>query len=248
MLHCPQRGHRWVRLGSLFAVLFTSACHLKEVKECRDRYLESHALVAGVDTSQLESVERALKAVNDNLELCKQANLAEETEQLETARRKLESHQYYLRQRESQKEVTPEELEKLVNNGDPSCPRGQMYMYRKSEQRIRCTGPQLIEMNPEQAREYFSTRGFKLKQTEDALVAEHGAESYHYVFQEGAVRCLKVFAPPGIAWQETASRVTGIGPQRLQKDAPVQVSSRQWEMRLGGDSTQAVLEFGTCEG
>lgn len=248
MPYCLQRGHLPVSWVPLLVALFTSACQLKEIKECRDRYLESHALVAGVDTDQLGSVEEALSAVNDNLELCKKANLSEETEQLETARRKLESHQYYLRQRESQKEVTPEELEKLANNGDPSCPRGQMYVYRKSDQRIRCTGPQLIQMKQEQAREYFGSRGFKLREENGKLTAEYGSESYHYTFDGGEVRCLKVFAPPGIAWQETASRVTGIGPQRLKKDGPVQVSGRQWEMRLGGDSMQAVLEFGKCEG
>lgn len=233
----------WLALGWLGV-----ACQPAEVKECRDRYLVTHAQVAAVDPQELTSVESALTAVQANLEICERANLVEESKQLATARRKLESHQSYLRSRESQKDLTPEQLDVLEKNGDPECPRGQAYQYKKSGKKIRCTGSQILTMNFAEAKAYFGGRGFKVVDTEKGLKAEMGSESYAFEYGDRAnsAECVVIFSQPGIAWQETVARVTGAMPSRLKEGTPVRVGKLDVPYSLVADPVQAILRFGTC--
>jgi hypothetical protein len=226
------------------------ACQPAEVKDCRDRYLVTHAQVATVDPQDLASVEAALGSVQSNLEVCQRANLAEETKQLDTAKRKLESHQSYLRARGSQKELTPEQLDALEKDGDPECPKGQAYQYQKSGKRIRCTGPQIISMNAAQAKAYFGGRGFKVTVTDKGLKAEMGSESYSFEYAKendaAPAQCVVVFSQPGIAWQETIARLTGAMPSRLKEGTPVRVGKLEVPFTLQADPVQAILRFGAC--
>jgi hypothetical protein len=86
---------RWLGLMSLWGaalwVALSSGCQSKDVTGCRTQYLGAHALVTEVDTNDLDSVKPALQAVTDSLVICERAQLAEETEQLKSAQRKLES-------------------------------------------------------------------------------------------------------------------------------------------------------------
>lgn len=236
----------------LLPLLVVVGCHSAEVKECRDRYLQTHASVAGVDTGDLLAVERTLAEVEANLVVCQQANLAEESKQLTTAKRKLESHQSYLRQRESHKPLTPEQIESLVHNGDPECPRGQAYLYKQSGKKIRCVGPQIVSMTLDEARAYFTGRGYTLHDKPNGVKAELGSESYHFEYAPGATdepaRCLSVFSVPGIAWQETASRVSGVKPSRLKEGTPMRVGQRDLPFVVEKDPVQAILHFGECDG
>lgn len=227
------------------------ACQPAEVKECRDRYLVTHSLVAGVDPQDLASVETALAAVQGNLEVCERASLAEETKQLSTAKRKLESHQSYLHARESQKELSPEQLDALVKTGDPECPKGQAYQYKKSGKRVRCTGPQIVNMTSAEAKAYFGGRGFKMTETDKGVKAEMGSESYSFEFAKGstsAADCLVVFSQPNIAWQETVARLTGAMPSRLKQGTPVRVGERELPFSVEADPLQAIVRFGNCAG
>ncbi len=227
---------------------FVAACTPAEVKECRDRYLVTHAEVAAVDPQDLSSVEAALGSVQGNLAVCERANLAEESKQLSMAKRKLESHQSYLRSRESQKELTPQQLDALEKNGDPECPKGQAYQYRKSGKKIRCTGPQILSMNAAEAKAYFGGRGFKIVDTDKGLKAEMGSESYTFEYGDtaSAAECVVIFSQPGIAWQETVARVTGAMPSRLKEGTPVRVGKLEVPYSLVTDPVQAILRFGTC--
>jgi hypothetical protein len=232
------------------ALLTLGACQSKDETNCRSQYLASHVLVSDVDTNDLESVESTLKAVDESLAVCQRAVLQEEIEQLKGAKRKLESHHGYLVQRQAKRELTPEELAKVVANGDPRCPRGQSYTSKKSPQKIRCTGPQVIQMNWAEVREHFASRGFKLADTGATLSAEFGSESYRYSFKKRedseAAPCVVVYSQPGIAWQETVARVTGLPPRRLKEGQPVTLGDRQIAFKVTGDETQAVLTFGEC--
>jgi hypothetical protein len=145
----------WLALSAMGLGLGGAGCQPAEVKECRDRYLVTHAQVAAVDPQDLASVESALTAVQSNLDVCERASLVEESKQLGIAKRKLESHQSYLHSRGSQKELTAEQLDALEKNGDPDCPRGQQYQYKKSGKKIRCTGTQILSMNFAEAKAYF---------------------------------------------------------------------------------------------
>lgn len=225
-----------------------AGCQPAEVKECRDRYLVTHAQVAAVDPQDLASVESALTAVQSNLDVCERASLVEESKQLGIAKRKLESHQSYLHSRGSQKELTAEQLDALEKNGDPDCPRGQQYQYKKSGKKIRCTGTQILSMNFAEAKAYFGGRGFKLADTEKGVKAEMGSESYTFEYAEkaNAAECVVIFSQPGIAWQETVARVTGAMPSRLKEGTPVRVGKVDVPYSLVADPVQAILRFGTC--
>lgn len=239
---------KWSALGWVGLAWGISGCQPAEVKECRDRYLVTHARVAAVDPQDLASVEGALADVQANLDVCERASLAEEGKQLGIAKRKLESHQSYLHARGSQKELTPEQLDALEKNGDPDCPRGQQYQYKKSGKKIRCTGSQILSMNHAEAKAYFAGRGFKLVDTEKGIKAEMGSESYTFEYgdKSSAAECVVIFSQPGIAWQETVARVTGAMPSRLKEGTPVRVGKTDVPYSLESDPVQAILRFGTC--
>lgn len=229
---------------------YVLGCQPAEVKECRERYLVTHAMVAAVDPGKLSSVEPALQAVESNLEVCQKANLTEESKQLTTAKRKLESHQAYLEVQQAQRDLSPTELEALEKNGDPQCPKGQTYQYKKAGKRIRCTGPQIVNMNVDEAKTYFSNRGFKVSENDKGLRAELGSESYTFEYPAGEraapPQCLVVFSQPGIAWQESVARLTGAMPSRLKEGTPVRVGKLEIPFELEHDPVQAILRFGHC--
>lgn len=243
---CPRR--LVVALAAIVGV--AQGCKGAEVKECRERYLVTHVQVGAVDPNDLASVSAAVDAVRANLDVCERAKLTEETKQLSGALRKLESQGAFLEVQGSQKELTPEQLDALEKQGDPDCPKGQVYQYKKSGKRIRCTGSQILAMNQEQARTYFGARGFKLSETGAKLKAERGSESYTLDYAgEGsgnAAQCIVVFSPPGIAWQETVARLTGVAPARLKLGSPVRVGKSDVPYSLEADPVQAILRFGTC--
>jgi hypothetical protein len=243
---CPRR--LVVVLAAIVGVL--QGCQGAEVTECRERYLVTHAQVGAVDPNDLASVSSALDAVRTNLEVCERAKLTEETKQLSGALRKLESQGAFLEVQGSQKELTSEELEALEKQGDPDCPKGQVYQYKKSGKRIRCTGSQVLTMSLQQAKTYFGGRGFKLSETGDKLKTERGSESYTFDYteegREQPATCVVVFSPPGIAWQETVARLSGAAPARLKVGTPVRVGKSDIPYSLEADPVQAILRFGTC--
>ncbi len=232
---------------TLIAVI---GCDNEDAKQCRAKYLEAHALVSSVDTTDLQSVEQALGVVDPTLDLCKRANLAEEQDQLIAVKRKLESHQEYLKQAQNKKQLTPAELEALVQKGDPGCPKGTAYMYQKSEKKIRCTGPQVVDMNWKQAQDYFTHRGFKLHEEGATLKAESGSVTYTYTFAQSGdsqpASCVVVFSPPGIAWQETASRITGVRPRRIKEDQPIKTARGDQPLKVEDGGIQAIVKIGDC--
>lgn len=254
------RSHRYTvvmlplrRLSVLFSfgvLLFLPACQGEEVAQCRQRYLEALPVVSQVNTSELESVEQALGVVDPTLELCQRAKLSQEVDQLTNVKRRLDSHHGYLKRMQTKKPLTEVELARLVKDGDPSCPRGSAYKYDKSEQQIRCTGPQIVDMNWKQAQDYFTHRGFTLRENGNELRAESGSVSYTYTFSRpgdaAAASCLVVFSEPGIAWEETASRLSGVPPRRLVRDAPLETKSGKKPMAIEEQEIQAVLKIGEC--
>lgn len=239
-----------VTCSSLALLVFGTGCESADVKLCRSQYLQAYAEVAAVDTSELESVEKALGLVNSTFEICDRAGLGEEKKQLTVARNKLESHQTYLQRQSTQKKLTPDELAKLVKQGDPDCPKGQSYTYQKAGGKVRCTGAQIADMNWKQANEYFGQRGFKLTRDGGKFKAESGSESYNYTFAQaddpGPAKCLVVFAPAGIAWEETASRITGERPSRLKRNEPIKTSRGMVPLAIEEDAVQAILRLGDC--
>src|SRR5690606_13736205 len=128
-------------------------------------------------------------------------------------------------------------------NGDPDCPRGQAYQYKKSGRKIRCTGPQIVSMNANEAKAYFVGRGFTVAETDKGIKAEMGSESYtfEYANRAATAECVVVFSQPGIAWQDTVARVTGAAPSRLKEGTPVRVGKTDVPYSLVADPVQAIL-------
>ncbi len=238
-------------VGWAFAVLSVLACDSAEVKQCREHYMEAYGLVSAVDTTKLESVEPALEKVSSTLPLCEKAKLAEEIKQLETAKRKLESHQTYLQQQANLQKLTPEMVAQLVKKGDPNCPKGTAYKVSEDAEQIRCTGPQILDMNREQATKYFERLAFKIESDGQKLKAESGSVSYTYIFGGGgddkAASCVIVFSPPGIPWEETASRISGVKPSRIKRDEPLLMNSGERKLRVEEQEIQAALWVGECD-
>lgn len=251
------RRQIWVRYRMsvqgllLCGLLGQLGCESADAKACRDNYTKAHALINGMDAGAIESVDPALEAVENAIPPCKKANLNKELAELDKAHRTLQSNANRLRSQGSRKELSPEELDKLLEEGDPDCPKGQSYNYRKTGKQVRCTGPQLVAFSRGQAEEYFKNRGFRLKVDGTRLVAEFGPESYHYEFtgpeNTAKTRCLEVFASPGMSWEESVARVTGAHPAQLKKGAPVRAQDgSKWPLTHTDNEKQAVYTLGKC--
>lgn len=229
-------------------------CESGDEKACHDSYLKAHGLIVSLEaqeTKAVDDVQSALEAVESSLSVCKKANLHKEVAELEKAQRTLESNANRLRSYVPRKELSPEELEKLVKEGDPNCPKGQSYNYRKTGKQVKCTGPQVVAFTRGQAEEHFKNRGFRLKVEGTHLDAEFGPESYHYEFSgadaNAKARCLKVLAMPGMSWEESVSRVTGVNPALLKKGATVRVEDgSKWPLTHIESEKQAVYTLGKC--
>jgi hypothetical protein len=163
----------------------------------------------------------------------------------------LQSHLDYLHDHGKPKQLSAEELARLVEDGDPSCPKGQAYKPKNAEQQIRCTGPKLADMNFAQAHDFYANRGFKVHVKDAQLKAEYGSESYTYDFANKddpkPARCIHVFAPPGISWQESVARLTGALPHRLKEGQPVKTGRGELPLTHTSDDTQAIYRLGHCE-
>lgn len=226
-------------------------CDSEDAKSCRDKYMKAHELIAGVDNKSNESLQAALDMVESALPLCKKANLHKEAGELEKSQRNLQSTINSLRNYVPRKELTPEELEKLMKTGDPNCPKGQLYNYRKTGKEVKCTGPQLVSFTRAQADEYFKNRGFRIKGEGTHLDAEFGPESYHFEFssadENAKNQCLKVLAMPGMTWEESVSRVTGANPMNLKKGVTVRAEDgSKWPLAHIESDKQAVYTLGQC--
>jgi hypothetical protein len=226
-------------------------CESEDAKGCREKYFHAHGLINGPDTKSVENVESALEAVESALPLCKKANMHKEVAELEKAQRTLQSNASSLRAQASRKELTPEELEKVLKDGDPGCPKGQSYSYKKTGKVVKCIGPQVVSMTRGQAEEHFKNRGFRVKAEGSILDAEFGPESYHYEFSgsdaNAKPQCLKVLATPGMSWEESVSRIAGVNPALLKKGATVRAEDgSKWPLTHIENEKQTAYMLGKC--
>jgi hypothetical protein len=231
----------------LLAVL--SGCD-PDAKLCHEKMTSAQAIVNGVDGKSLDSVQRSLAAVTEAHAACEKAQLGSEREQLLKAKNELSAQLSLLEARANRKKLQPpsaEELARLVKNGDPSCPKGQAYKPKGSKSEVRCTGPQLCDMNLQSLKQYFSERQYKVTENPNELRAEHGSELFAFAFDEpsGAPRCITAYTPSGTSWQEAVARLTGADPERLKLNAPVK-SSRELPLVVDHPTDQPTVRLGNC--
>lgn len=232
------------------------ACTSQETKRCHAEMITAQEVVKGIESSSIQSVERALSAVDAALAACVRAERDHEVGQLRDARTELAAHKKRLEQHVSTKasaKLTPAELDALVAAGDPSCPRGQAYKHGDSGREVSCTGPQPIAMSYAQAKEFYAERGFKLKEHKapPGFEAEYGSEKYVFRFGDkranAAPVCLTIYPQPGMSWQEVVARMTGARMDRLQGKSSVETPRGAVPLRVDQGEDRLIVYLGRCE-
>ncbi len=161
--YCRRMKRFWVGVGALLALGVGSGCNPVAISKCHDEMKASQEEMLKIDTENLAEVESALVAVNRAHAACVAAERDDEVSQIADAQKKLMRQVEGLRELQDRPKTPPlteEALAKLAKTGDPDCPRGQQYEHHQNKQMIRCTGPQLVEMNWLQAKGHFERRGF----------------------------------------------------------------------------------------
>jgi hypothetical protein len=235
--------------------LGVAGCQSEATKQCHATMTTAQAIVKDVDSKDLSSVEKSLASVQAALDACNTAGRTAEVDELTRAKNQLAGHADYMRKRAStppRPRLSPEQLAAYEKTGDPTCPKGQAYRQDKSGKEIRCVGPQPVDMTWPKAEEYFRNRGFKITSadTPPTLKAEYGAEMYVFTYatpkSAEPPRCLTVYPPPGQSWQEAASRVTGVRPDKLDKEKPVLAARGSLALRVEESEAKLVVHLGDC--
>jgi hypothetical protein len=240
----------WLSLSLVFPAL---GCD-RDAQLCHERMSSAQGIVARVDGKSVTSVKASLAAVEEAYTACEKAQLGTEREQLLKAKNELTAQADVLEARARRKKPTApsaEELARLAKSGDASCPKGQAYKPRGATSEIRCTGPQIVEMNAEDVKGYYGERRFKIT-SQDApaeVRAELGSELFVFAYDKpdaAAPRCVTAYAAPGLSWQEVTSRLTGISPDRLELDRTVKVGNRELGLKVEHPTDKPTIRLGTC--
>jgi hypothetical protein len=238
------------------ALVGALACQSEATKRCHDLLQAAQPVVTNVDGTSVDAVQTALDAVEAARAACQEAGRSQEHDELVKAKRQLVGHLEYIKNRPSRNEsaeLTPEQLEKLVKEGDPDCPKGQAYKHRGSGKEVRCKGPQIADMGWKQADEYWKGRGFKTKvgKSPPTLTAEFGSELYIYEYTRPddpkPPKCLTLIPAPGVPWMEATARATGAKLRFLKREDGF-VRSRRGKLPLvieDGDKGLAI-HIGDC--
>lgn len=245
---------RGALLGTGFIVL---GCDFGAIKKCHDEMGTSQQMMLEFSNGNREDLAQAqntLGAVERTLTACKEAKRTEEVEKITDAHRQLTAHVKALEERaerEKRPKLSAEQLAELKKKGDPSCPKGQEYEHHQNKEVIKCTGPQLFEMSPPFVTEYFNRRGFKKSETGTHLAFERGAQvfefSYAAISPSALPECVTIVADPGIPWQETVTRATGVQPMRLKLGKPVMTPRGARELLVEGGPEQFTVKLGKCQ-
>ena len=225
-----------------------------ETKKCHELMASAQAIVTSVDSKSIASVQQSLTAVSAAHATCEKAKAGTEREQLLKAKHELSAQLSLLEKRANRRKLrapTPDELAKLLKNGDPTCPQGQAYRPEGRKGEVRCVGPQLADMNATALKAYYGDRHFKVtSQDNPAQVrAELGSELYVFTFDDlsaPAPRCVTAYAAPGVSWQEVAARLTGTPPEKLKLDAPVRSGRGELALKVEHATDKPTVHLGQC--
>jgi hypothetical protein len=244
-------------LAVLIACGLGSGCKSAAQQACLDQFASAQTVVLDVKPEELPSVETSLTAVSRAIDSCSAAGRGGEVEELSKARTQLATHRDRLVRRaelraQRKPETSAEDLALLVKSGDPNCPRGQAYVHGKGGPRVRCVGPQPIDMNRRAISAYFEKRGFRRLPVEapTELRFIYGAETTVFQYAEpdesAPPRCVIIYPPPGTSWQEATARLTGAAPARLKAGGSVPSSAgpRRLDVEEGPD--KVIARIGDC--
>ena len=221
---CDRRVSRVV--CAILAALTSSfgiGCESAATRVCSTEYAASQQKVIQVDAKSADSVRASLEAVKTALAACKSANRNTEVDNLVKARNELGAQLEALERRAKRKprrDLSPDELARLVKEGDPSCPKGQTFHLERTKE-VKCTGPQLVEMQRDDVKRYYEERGYRVKDAApNGVTIERGAEKYTFTYPSAAASdrpsCVVLVPPHGMPWQEALARATGKHPDKLE--------------------------------
>jgi len=246
------------RRASAFVAIVTSSyamgCESAATRMCSNEYAAAQQKVLSVDAKSPESVRSSLDTVKGALAACKSANRNTEVDNLVKARNELGAQLDALERRAARKprrELSPDELARLVKEGDASCPKGQTF--RLEDQReVKCTGPQLVEMPRNDVKLYYEERGYRVKDTPpNGVTIERGAEKYTFTYPGSAATdrpsCVVLVPPHGMPWKEALARATGMRPDKMDEPKGT-VKAVQGDLAFTVDEKNVVVRIGACSG
>lgn len=215
----------------------------------------SQKVISAMNDQDSEDVRAALKAVQATSKACQSVAPAGERAKLADAEQRLIQQLEGLAARSVPKkrpQLSEAELASLEKKGDPGCPRGQQYEHAQNQAMIRCVGPQLVEMNWDEALDHFvERRQYSARQEGAHLKLERGSQVFHFAFSTPHARdpatCLTVVGAPGISWQELVARATGVQPRRLKLGRAVPTKQGPLPLLVEGDEGQFSVKLGKCE-
>lgn len=235
------------------AVCLLAGCNRQEAALCQDSFNSAQATVNQIDSSSIDSVQQSLKAMDGAIAACEAAGKSGEVEELGKARQKISAHYEWLKSRPpKRRERSAEELARLVKQGDPDCPKGMAYKQRESGKEVRCVGPVPVNMPWDKARAYYERRDFRVRpgKRPATLEMEYGAELlvFEYADERSAQppKCLLVYPPPGMSWQEATARVTGARVDRIEAGKSLKAGKRELMLQVVDEPNKVLVKLGQC--
>lgn len=239
------------RLG--VAVCLLVGCNRQEAALCQDSFNSAQTTVNQIESSSIESVEQSLKAIDGAIAACEAAGKSGEVAELTTARQKISAHYEWLKSRPPKRLArSAEELARLVKQGDQDCPKGMAYKQRESGKEVRCVGPVPVNMPWDKARAYYERRDFRVRPGKEpaTLEMEYGAELlvFEYAGEKSTQppKCLLVYPPPGMSWQEATARVTGARVDRIEAGKPLKAGQRELMLQVVDEPNKVLVKLGEC--
>ncbi|HEY3493323.1 MAG TPA: hypothetical protein VGK73_01500 [Polyangiaceae bacterium] len=229
----------------------------QDARQCRSDLAAAQEVVSGVDSKSIESLTKAVNSLDTAIAQCDKAGLGTEREKLKEARNQITAHRALLERKAAQKKRPPPtgaELEKLLKEGDPTCPKGEAYKQPGAAKEIRCTGPQLMDLGMEAVKEYYATRRFKVGVSDapPQLRAERGAELYVFTFDKpndtAGAKCMLLYPAPGTRWQEAVARATGTPLDRVTPGKTVKAARGELAIAAEDTDQKQTAKIGDCPG
>jgi hypothetical protein len=234
-----------------FGAMTMAGCN-EETRRCQSLMTTAQGIVNKVDGKSRASVEESLAAVESARAACEKAKRGTETDELVKAKNELSAHLDYMKRKAGEApkpKISPDQLAELVKKGDPDCPKGQAYR-PSPKQEIRCTGPQIADMNWKAATTYFGNRGYKMTVTPPTVRAEYGAELLVFTFtaadDEKPAKCLTYYPVPGETWQEATGKVTGVQMRKLENAKTVKTEHGEVPLRVDASDVKLIVYVGEC--
>lgn len=231
------------------------SCKSESVRNCQREFQNAQVIVQE-KSAQPDGLDASIAAIDLALMACKTAGRDDETKQLQSARNKLADHLQTVRERATRSKrakLAPAEMDALVREGDPDCPRGMAYNLEGTSRTVKCTGLPPIRMNWKHVVDYYSKRGYRVTTADSPATvrAERGAELNVFTFSgrddPSPAKCMTIYPEPNVTWQEAVARVTGAALPKLKLGSAVQIADGKLALHVDEGKDKLVITLGDCD-